>query len=99
MNNKTRNVIQKDKERRERYSLVVSGEKADREKLAGSILVNSTNLHTAVRNIQSTTVFFFQYMSHARITLRNASRSLNVAFSCETGTQFGGARATFGRRL
>lgn len=75
------------------YSVTVSGEIRDREKIAGKMVMNAGNLVTGIRNDKAAVVFFFRFKSDAKLVLRNVSKLLQVKQSASCETVFGGARA------
>ena len=79
------------------YNVTVTGGSADREKLAGKLVMNAANLVTGIRNDKQSVVFFFRFRGDAALVLKLVSRSLRVRQPSPAVTVYGTATATIGK--
>ncbi len=75
------------------YTVTLSGERDDRERLAGKMVSCAANLITGIRNNAGDIVFYFRYQSDAKLVLRNVSRSFRLKQTCTTVVYYGAAQA------
>ena len=79
------------------YTVTVSGEATDREKIVGKLIMNAANLVTGVSNGfingNASIVFYFRFKSDAKMVLRNVSKALRAKQDADK-TIYGGAVAT-----
>lgn len=75
------------------YLITISGDRDDRERLAGRVVMFSANLVTGLKNNTATVAFYFRYKSDAKLVLRNVSKSLRVKLPTSESMNFGKASA------
>ena len=79
-----------------KYAIRVAGERVDREKIAGCIVLNASNLVSGVGNYSGSEMFYFRYHGDARLVLKRITKSLSIKAKGNT-LLFGSASATIQR--